>query len=87
MQYTDGDKILCERYNFTVEELNNTVTIWEKMLLLRDLPEPKGWKSKESKKGNVSVKDMAAMMKDSPLLKRMNKFRPPKMIKTKLMIT
>ena len=70
------DNVLCERYKIELAELNKMFSVWEKMLLLRDLPEPKGWKKEQ--KETKSVKDIATMLKDSPLIRMAMKMKPKK---------
>lgn len=76
-EMNEDDRELCERYGVDLKELNTMLEPYEKMLLLRNLPEPPGanWKRLE-KKPKPSVKEMAAMMKDSPLLKMAAKMKP-----------
>ena len=77
----EHDAELCKRYNFSVKELNEQVSVWEKILLVRDLPEPPS-KWKKEKKKTVSVSAMVDMMKDSPLIQMVQKMKKQK---TKLM--
>ena len=73
----EHDAELCERYNFSLKELNEEINVWEKILLVRDLPEPPSRWKKEKKK-TVSVAAMVDMMKDSPLIKMVKKMHNPK---------
>ena len=72
----EHDTELCKRYNFSVKELNEEINVWEKILLVRDLPEPNSWK--KEKKKTVSVSAMVDMMKDSPLIKMVQNMHKPK---------
>ena len=62
------DDTLCKRYECSLEELNGMVGPFEKMLLVREFPEPKNTKE-ETKKESVSVKALGQMLKDSPLIR------------------
>lgn len=74
---TQDDTILCERYKCTLLELNEMLDPWEKILLIRDLPEPESKYKKKDKKKTPHVAALINQMKDSPLIRMVARMKQP----------
>ena len=82
---TEDDTTLCERYTCNLFELNEMLDPWEKILLLRDLPEPKTAYKRKDEKKTPHVAALINQMKDSPLIRMAARMKQPPPPPKKLM--